>query len=352
MARNERPRVKRTGIYPFQRAIMTAILRELSFFSLVGDMLRGLPSVYATFVGYDEVAHHSGVMRKDALRVLSGLDKSFEWLEKISAHASRSYKFVILSDHGQSNGATFLQRTGKTLEQAIKELVNLETYAPPAEDETWVRINSLLTDVSRENTRGGRMLCRAARSKMEDGDIVLGPKGKELKVKEKNKVIVLASGNLGLIYFTGWDKRMTLEQINHAFPSLIPGLLEYPQVGFVMIRSEEHGPLVLGPKGVYYLEGDRHDGENPLAVYGPNAAMHLRREDSFFNAPDLLINSFYNPKTDEVAAFEELVGSHGGLGGNQSHGILIYPTSLNAGLEPIIGASHLHQVIKQWVPEN
>ncbi len=351
LARNQRPRVKRTGIYPFQRATMTAVLREISIFSLVGDMLRGLPSMYATLVGYDEVAHHSGVMRKDALRVLSGLDKSFAWLERISAHASRPYYFVILSDHGQSNGATFLQRTGNTLEQAIKELVNLETHAPPAEDETWSRINALLTDVSRQDTRGGRLVSHAVRGKMEDGNVVLGPKDGALKAGEMNRAIVLASGNLGLIYFTGWDERMSLEQINQAFPSLIPGLLKYPQIGFVMVRSEEHGPLVLGPKGVYYLEGDIHEGKDPLAAYGPNAAMHLRREDSFFNAPDLLINSFYNPRTGEVAAFEELVGSHGGLGGEQSHGILVYPANLDAGSEPIIGAGHLHQIIKQWVPE-
>jgi len=351
LVRNERPRVKRTGAYPFQRAVMSAILREISVFTLVGDMLRGLPAMYATFAGYDEVAHHSGIMRKDALRVLTGLDKSFEWLEEISVHAARPYKFVVLSDHGQSNGATFLQRTGKTLEQAIKELVNLESYAPPAEDETWVRINTLLTDVSRQNTRGGRLVSRTVKSKMEDGDVVLGPKDKKLKTGEKNKVIVLASGNLGLIYFTAWDKRMSLEQINQAFPGLIPGLFKYPQVGLVLVRSEEHGPLVLGSKGVYYLESDRFDGENPLTVYGPNAALHLKREDSFINAPDLLINSFYNPETGEVAAFEELVGSHGGLGGNQSHAILIHPTDLMASSEPIIGASNLHQVIKQWVPE-
>ena len=118
---------------------------------------------------------------------------------------------------------------------------------------------------------------------------------------------------------------MSLEQISQAFPGLIPGLFKYPQVGLVLVRSEEHGPLVLGSKGVYYLESDRFDGENPRTVYGPNAALHLKREDSFINAPDLLINSFYNPETGEVAAFEELVGSHGGLGGNQSHAYLIHP---------------------------
>ena len=33
------------------------------------------------------------------------------------------------------------------------------------------------------------------------------------------------------------------------------------------------------------------------------------------HAPDLLLISEFNPALGEVAAFEELIGSHGGLGG-------------------------------------
>ena len=34
---------------------------------------------------------------------------------------------------------------------------------------------------------------------------------------ENAHVIVLASGNLGLVYFTQWKERMTYEQFNKAF---------------------------------------------------------------------------------------------------------------------------------------
>jgi putative membrane protein len=351
LARNERPRVYRVGFYPIQRATTTGILRELSVFSLVGDMLRGLPTMYATFVGYDEVAHHSGVKRRDAMRVLNGLDKSFEWLERISKNAARPYHFVILSDHGQSNGATFLQRTGKTLDKVVNGLIQMETYSPPSQDETWLRINALLTDLSRQDSRGGRLVSRAVRRRTVDGEVVLGPKGDPAATAEKKKALVLASGNLGLIYFTGERERMTLERINQAFPSLIPGLTKYPEIGFVMASSEKHGPLAIGARGIYYLNEDRFEGENPLSGFGPNAALHLRRENGFSNAPDLLVNSFYDQEKNEVAAFEELVGSHGGLGGNQSKAILVYPSELTIGAETIVGASSLHRIIKSWVPE-
>jgi hypothetical protein len=34
-----------------------------------------------------------------------------------------------------------------------------------------------------------------------------------------------------------------------------------------------------------------------------------------------------DPSTDEVAAFEELIGSHGGLGGWQTQASLVYPAT-------------------------
>ena len=358
LALDQRPRINRTGSYPFLRAITTGVLRELSVFALVGDMLRGLPAMYSTFVGYDEVAHHSGVRSRDALRVLEGIDKVVGWLERISMHAARPYRLVVLSDHGQSNGATFLQRTGKTLEQAVEELVDAPIYCPPAEDETWLRINALLTDVARQDTSSSRLLQRAVKSRMDEGTVALGPqgeqlrRGKTLKPEDRSKAVVLASGNLGLIYFAAWKERMPLEEINQAFPNLIPGLLNHPAIGMVMVHSLKHGPLVLGSKGIYYLEEDRFEGQNPLQSFGPGAAAHLRREDSFSNAPDVLVNSFYDSKTGEVAAFEELVGSHGGLGGNQSRGILVYPAELEAAEEPVVGASQLYKTLKRWVPES
>ena len=118
-----RPRVDRGGIYPLLRCGMTVIMRDFNIFSLIGDMFEGVPTSYATFVGYDEVAHHSGIERRDALDVLRRLDQQFAKLERIAEFAPRPYKFVVLSDHGQSQGATFLQRFDETLEDVVKRAI-------------------------------------------------------------------------------------------------------------------------------------------------------------------------------------------------------------------------------------
>ena len=61
------PRGHRGGIYPLLRAGMCVFVRDLVVFSVLQDMFRGVPAVYATFSSYDEVAHHSGLERPDTI---------------------------------------------------------------------------------------------------------------------------------------------------------------------------------------------------------------------------------------------------------------------------------------------
>ena len=118
--------IHRGGTYPLLRAATTIIMRELNIYILIGDMYAGVPCVYSTFFGYDEVAHHSGIERPDAIEVLNKLDEQFDRLENMSRFAPRPYQFVILSDHGQSQGATFKQRYGITLEDLVRSYVSKE----------------------------------------------------------------------------------------------------------------------------------------------------------------------------------------------------------------------------------
>jgi putative membrane protein len=119
----------------------------------------------------------------------------------------------------------------------------------------------------------------------------------------------------------------------------------------VMMRSSEYGAVVVGGKGRYYLADDRVEGENPLEGFGPNAAQHLRRTDSFADAPDMLVNSFYNVDTNEVAAFEELIGSHGGMGGYQTQPLLLYPAEWELDGDELIGAAAVYRQLKSWLAQ-
>jgi len=88
-----------------------------------------------------------------------------------------------------------------------------------------------------------------------------------------------------------------------------------------------------------------------LARFGENAAMHLRRTDGFNCVPDILVMSQYYPEKNEVAAFEELIGSHGGLGGDQSKPFIMYPSEWNFDSEEIVGAEKVYKLFKKKVDE-
>jgi len=358
--RDVKPRlVHREKSYPLVRAVTTTVLRELSVYSLIGEMFAGFPAAYVTLFGYDEVAHHSGVEREDTLEVLRKLDQQFARLETAAERAPRPYRFVILSDHGQSQGATFKQRFGLTLEDLVRQQVAGQTgvAGPASVDEHWSYISTPLTDAVGTNQEQftARLLRKAMHSRTRDGEVMLGPERDRLEEQRQaiaaaeDEILVMASGNLGLIYFKGWPERMTMEELEESFPGLLGRLAAHPGVGFLLVRSARSGAVAVGAGGVHYLDEERVEGDDPLAVFGPNAAAHLRRTDGFPHVADIMVNGFYDPQTDEVAAFEEQVGSHGGLGGDQSRPFVLFPSEWDFPNEGVVGAEHLNRVMKGWL---
>jgi hypothetical protein len=353
--RDEQPRIDRHFKYSLVRAGTTTVMQEASHFMLISDMFRGVPAVYNTFFAYDEVAHHSGIDRQDALKVLRTIDKVFASLERAAAQAPCPYEFVVLSDHGQSMGATFKQRYGQTLSDLVTSLISSNVQVAGAEEtvEDWGNVNLALSEAMRQDGRTARLLKRALRAHTLGGEVNIGPdvaRSDETSgpTADTPNVIVLAFGNLGLISFPDWKERMTYEQIVDTYPELLPGLVRHEGVGFVMVHSESDGGIVIGCKGISYLELDYAVGTDPLAPFGPNARRHLKRTDAFGNAPDILVNSRLDPTTGEVAVFEELVGCHGGLGGPQTQPFVLYPATLSPPDAPIVGAAALHTILPSW----
>jgi hypothetical protein len=159
----------------------------------------------------------------------------------------------------------------------------------------------------------------------------------------------MASGCLGLISFPRLPGRVTLEQLEARHPDLIPALRDHPGIGFVLVRSERRGAMAIGAAGVNYLDEGEIEGEDPLAPFGPNAADHVRRTDGFPHCADLMVNSTYWEDFGEVAAFEELVGSHGGMGGTQGFPLVVHPVDLPWPEEGVVGAERVHRVFRSWL---
>jgi uncharacterized membrane protein YvlD (DUF360 family) len=348
--------VDRGGLYPLVRASITVVMRDLNVATLLGDIVEGVPVVYSTFVGYDEVAHHSGIEQPDAFAVLRQHDAELARLERAIEQAPRPYHLVVLSDHGQSQGRPFRQRYGLELDELVQgALAGGKVYAPPAPDEGLSSLGGALTDARDEDGAGARMLARATRDQLLDGDVVLGPnrsavEGSRTDASE-HAAVVLASGGLALISLPERAHRLTLGEIESLHPRLISTLVDHPGIGFVMVRADDGGAVVLGAGGTRHLSDDRVMGADPLRDFGPNAAHHLRRTDGFPNCPDILVNCLYDAERNEVAPFEEFMGSHGGLGGWQTRPFALVPSSWIEPEQPIVGARAMHDALRGWLAE-
>ncbi|GIJ55616.1 phage holin family protein [Virgisporangium aurantiacum] len=285
--RNVEPRTPRPAAYVVLRGVTNVLMRHINLSIIAEHLMRGAPAVYCDFVDYDEIAHHAGPARPESLAALEGLDGVLATLELVADAAPRPYRIVVLSDHGQSQGATFLQRYGVGLDGLVR------TFTP-------------------------------------------------------EPTVVVASGNLGMVYLIDRPGRLTMEDLDEAHPRLLPGLTGHPGIGWVMVRTRARGPVVLGPSGRHFLATGLVEGVDPLGPFGPRAADDVRRHDSLPHVGDVVVNSALDPATDEVYAFEELIGSHGGLGGWQNRPFLVRPAGWPVEGD-LVGADAVHRQLLVWM---
>jgi len=324
--RDVQPRGHRGGYYPLMRGALCVFVRDLIVYGVLGDMMKGRPAIYATFSSYDEVAHHSGLERADTLEALRKLDQQFGRIERARVYASRPYEIVVLSDHGQTQGATFKQRNGYGLDELVeRSLARGSVEGLEGGDEQTSMVGNALGEAT------GRKPEKRKKNDVSDKDVV-----------------VMGSGNLGLVYLMEERRRLTLEEMNERHPDLIPALRNHPHVGWLLVRSSEHGAVALGGAGTHYLAEGRVEGDDPLAHFSANAPGHLMRTDGFAHVADIMIGSFYDPALETGCAFEELISFHGGIGGSQTRPFILHPTELDVPDGEIVGAAAVHELLLGW----
>ncbi|WP_297979742.1 alkaline phosphatase family protein [uncultured Methanobrevibacter sp.] len=445
LVKNIQPKIGWRGLKYFaSRAGANVVLREATTFTIIGDIFAGQYNViYATYMGYDEIAHHSGIDDFDSFYSLRQIDKQIEHIENAVNKSNRKYNLIILSDHGQSNGPTFKQKYKISLNDLVKthlpEHIRVHSILHSNDDHfaekfsikpiahenkekldkriekskmaidnridntkeridntidntkerldntidntkeridntidntkerisnsfdgelvnTWDRVLEIKNNLSSDYiNRAKRTLFSSEEPMIErlntlssDFDTNIQISDEQITSNETAQTIVLASGNLGLIYFTDWSNRMSYEQIEDAFPGLINGLASHEGIGFLMVKSDIYGTVVLKDENVFYLNSEEHLGENFLEKYGEHIIEKLKRTDGFTYVPDILVNSEYDVENDEVYAFEELIGSHGGAGGSQQYPFILHPSNWNK-KENIFGSENVYKFFKEEI---
>jgi hypothetical protein len=345
------PRVSRHGSFVALRAVTNVVLRDLNVSLIAEQMSNGAPVIFCDFVDYDEVAHHAGPLRPEAMQTLEGLDRVLGTLRKLADSAARRYEIVVVSDHGQSQGATFRQRYGETFEDVVTKLVHEDhDDGDPSADgghnaEEWGRVNVLLTGMAHQRSIKGAAI-RACAPEQRREHLGVGR-----AVREDHPIVTVASGNLAMVYLTGHPHRLTLEELDDGYPDLVRGLARHPGVGFVVVESAVDGPVAIGELGRHRLRDGHVSGLDPLSRYGPHAARDLLEHQRIAHVGDVVAVSRLDRGTDEVAAFEELVGSHGGIGGWQTEAVLVYPAGWHREQEEIHGPAAVYRQLVAWLDE-
>ncbi len=352
-----RPRMRRGFRFVIERIVTNVPLRILSTSMVIHELRQGRPIVYVDFTGYDAISHHTGPERPDGYGAANRIDRSIGHILGATALTDRQYDLVVLSDHGQSLGPTFRQRYGSTLVQVVAGHMGDGTTFDDGEQTSEYgdgpgrlrhhllghRVAAAIDGLSqrRRGSRGHRL------SRIIDG------RGAPLAAPadaDIGDVVVCASGNLGLIYLTSVPGRMTREGIKTRYPGLVGALVAHPGIGLLVLHSDQ-GLVAVGRGGTHLLDRGIVVGDDPVAVYGPMAVDGLRRVGGFEHSGDIIALGTYDAERDQVISFEELVGSHGGLGGHQDDAFIAYPGRWTLGPEPLTGAPAIHRQLRRWLAE-
>ncbi len=316
--------------YPFLRAATTVFLRDIGAYLTILDVVRGVPAIYTLYAGYDEVAHHSGPDTSDAMQTLRQFDHTLALILKFAAEkAPRPYEFILLSDHGQSFGATFKQRYDISILDFLKEQLPQGTSAVATSggDDGSYPVAALMGELQNieEQDMGGTVGHAAV--------------GQAQKVMQRNpdfqertqevqpaEVTLCYSGNLAQVYFDLYPRKITLNELNSAYPGMVDALVQHEGIGFVVAYEDSGEPVAFGKNGARNLHTGDVVGDDPLAPFGDVElrSWQVRRIADFKDAGDLILNSTIYPD-GTVAALEELIGSHGGLGGKQTDAFILHP---------------------------
>ena len=330
------PRLNRLHkFYPFIRSATTVFMREVSGFLTIMQIVRGEPAMYTTWPGYDEVAHHSGPWSKHAFGTLRGFDRFIGTVrEIIDTKAPRPYELLLLSDHGQSFGPTFLMRYGYTLKEFIERHMPAGTIMVQTAggDDGSLSVASTAAELGNIQAQGmGGRTGQAAVKQMQkaaEQSAAIDSHSEQAAVAAAD-VTFCGSGNLGQVYFHAFDHRTTLDELNEAFPGMVEAVIQHEGVGLVVVTGVNDMPVAYGKGGARNLHTGEVSGQDPLLPYGDVElrAWQLRRVADFPSAGDLIIISTLYPD-GTVAALEELIGNHGGMGGEQTDSFLLHPADM------------------------
>jgi len=274
------------------------VVHHLTRFALLQAMDEGVATIYACFYTYDEASHAFGPTDPNTLRVLRHIDSTIRLsaAKRRGNSAGVDYEMVVLSDHGQVETTPFVSIDGESFGQKIARFL--------------------------------------------PDHVVTEHRGRQFGVAG-SRVEITYSGGLAHIYFTDIPGRTDADALAARYPRLIEKIAALDGVGLVMVKGElvtrdGRFPLAdpLRPATAALLE--RFDEPSVLAA-------QLRRLNSFERSGDLVVFGAYDGA--KQVNFEDQVGGHGSIGGDQLHPFLLARKEWGLDTTHVTNASDLYPML-------
>ena len=327
------------------------------------DIYLNVPIIYSTFMQYDELAHHFGPSSRQALSDLRRTDKRIREIVKMARlMGSRPYDLVVLSDHGMTPSVSYRVRFQESLGTTVQKILDgdaaragappLQSLASFAERSEYADVGAQVAETAaqiaprRSVARAMRRLRDWVRSRYGLREIILPEK---YRVEERHNVVVTYSSCLALLYFADEARQLDLADIarDRRRSHLYTALLAHPGIGLLLTRS---GPAVhvesRAGRGV--IVGGSYEvvaGESPLEPYGTESYVVAAIEELVRqpNSGDVVLFGAYDGY--DIVSFDDQVGAHGSVGGDQVYPFLITPAKIDVAGERLENARDIHRAI-------
>ena len=351
---------KEEGLFPFIRIFCNVILREMQTFGVIAEVYAGTSRIYTTYSGYDEIAHHFGPASWPALKNLRYIDRRIgEILRAVDHVPGADYLLVILSDHGQTPGYPFQMRFGATLGDAVSAFLRenqTASVSSGALELTRLQLGYLQDELEARQKSWRHRLYRRTKNHLQKKIHRLVPE--TLKIDPEGGVVITYSSSLAHLYITGSKAPLNWKQVEEAQPMLLRFLQKHKGIGFVLARGENEGELMIFHSGgkITVTDNPRFQ-QHEISFLRPYGAPYdlLEELHRFGLGPrcgDLIL--FGALDEEGIACFDDQVGGHGSVGGEQSRPFIILPLK-----HPVLKKSRLsgyeflyHEIFRAQVGED
>ncbi len=339
---------RREGFFPITRAIINIIFRDVATAGAIMDMFCGLRTIYVSYLGYDVVSHHNGPLSHNALRTLKGIDRAIGRLRRASGWCRRPYRIYILSDHGMNPAIIFHQEYGQPLSSYISSVVGDQVAVDEYDADRYLGreqlspLNQDLEEMEKHLPRSVAGLVHRIRTFVYHTDGYRSPVG-------GGRISVIDCSPIAHIYVHGTPYRLEVAEIGRVHPGLVEALVSHPGVGLLM--GLENGRVVLYSKDGRAVLGDRIEveGNNPLLQFEePDlAAQEIKRFGLTPLSGDLIL--FGAVHGGLTVCFQNQLGAHGSVGGDQSSPFFIHPAGIDVSLDGVTTAAEMYPILCRLV---